>query len=323
MDYYKRFMGDYQRDTGHLSLAQHGAYTVLLDHYYSLRKPLPTAMEELHRLCRATTKAEQAAVERVVDEFFRVGDDGRRHNWRADEEIAKWEEFAQENREKGKLGGRPKKNPEGNPTGSVRDNPEETRRVSSGFEKGPISKPGENPLQNPNPNPDPEARSLNHSLHAQNARAGEAEAHERWRDVETCDQVAYQTWLDWRASENDTVPDRVRIQDAKFLGGKGSPAQQREFIDKLIRLRFKRLHDPIEHRSNGAQPGAKPSPERESLELRELKDGRAQRGLSDFRDPMPHETPEAYRTALRTEENRRGGKLGEPRFPLPAVGKTR
>lgn len=26
MDYYKRYMGDYERDTGHLSLTAHGAY---------------------------------------------------------------------------------------------------------------------------------------------------------------------------------------------------------------------------------------------------------------------------------------------------------
>lgn len=144
---------------------------------------------------------------------------------------------------------------------------------------------------------------------------------ERWRDVEACDPTAYETWLEWRASENDTVPERVRIQDAKFLGGKGTPTQQREFIDKLIRLRFKRLHDPIEHRQNGSNAAghAKPTSDQEALKLRELKDGRAGRGLADFRDPYPIESSEVYATALRTEENRRGIKSDlPPRFPLPA-----
>lgn len=184
MDYYKRYMGDYQRDTGDLSLAQHGAYTVLLDHYYSVRKPLPAAMEKLHRLCRATTKGEQEAVETIADEFFPVGQDGLRHNGRADEEIEKWEVFAEENREKGKLGGRPKKNPTvnpsgnppGNPVGYSGDNPDETRRVTKRetqrFEKEGVLETRTKPY--PDPNPNPEARSLNHSQnHTQSAREGE------------------------------------------------------------------------------------------------------------------------------------------------------
>lgn len=168
MDYYKRYMGDYQRDTGDLSLAQHGAYALLLDHYYSVRKPLPAAMEKLHRLCRATTKPEQDAVETIANEFFPIGQDGLRHNNRADEEIAKWEAFAEENREKGKLGGRPKKNPTGNPTGNPEGNPagyhsgkpEETRRDSHGLEKPPVLETREKPSPTPNPNPNPESRIL-------------------------------------------------------------------------------------------------------------------------------------------------------------------
>lgn len=323
MDYYKRFMGDYQRDTGDLSLAQHGAYTVLLDHYYSVRKPLPASMEKLYRLCRATTKIEQDAVETVVEEFFPVRDDGLRHNWRADQELEKWEEVAEASRENGKLGGRPKKKPGNNPAGNPQvnhpgssrdtssrpnDTPDETQTV-------PTAKPRNNLLQIQTPNPNPEATPKSEN-------AGGWEPHEAWRDVETCDPVAYTTWLDWRASENDTIPDRVRIQDAKFLGGKGSPAQQREFIDKLIRLRFKRLHNPIEQRQNGGSSAgqSKPAPEQEALKLRELKDGRAVRGLADFREPYAIESPEVYATALRTEENRRGIKSDSPpRFPPPAA----
>ena len=66
-----------------------------------------------------------------------------------------------------------------------------------------------------------------------------------WRDITECDPQAYETWLQWRTEEHDAVPPRVRIQDAKFLGGKGAPEQQRAFVDELIRLRFKRLHNPI------------------------------------------------------------------------------
>jgi uncharacterized protein YdaU (DUF1376 family) len=180
MDYYKRYMGDYGRDTSRLSMMEHGAYSLLLDDYYSTRTPLPEDLGELYRICRATTKQEQAAVGSVAKRFFPVGEDRLRHNKRADEEIVKWEAMAEENRERGKLGGRPKKNPDGNPSGNPagygQDNPEETRRVSGGLEKAAVSETRRKPFPNPNPNPEPETRSLSHSLHAQNARAGEGDS---------------------------------------------------------------------------------------------------------------------------------------------------
>jgi uncharacterized protein YdaU (DUF1376 family) len=138
MNFYKRFMGDYMRDTSHLSLTEHGAYTVLLDHYYSTSRPLPRAADALYRLCRATTKLEQVAVASVVEQFFPVGEDGLRHNFRADAELAKWEEKAEANRLAGRLGGRPKKNPNANPNG-----------FQSGTQTVNEQEPTKNPLQKP------------------------------------------------------------------------------------------------------------------------------------------------------------------------------
>ena len=43
MNFYKRFIGDYQRDTAHLAMLEHGAYTALLDAYHATEKPLPRA----------------------------------------------------------------------------------------------------------------------------------------------------------------------------------------------------------------------------------------------------------------------------------------
>lgn len=90
MNFYKRYMGDYGRDTAHLSLAEHGAYALLLDHYYSTESALPAELLALYRLCRAFDKLEQRAVQSVADKFFPVGDDGLRHNERADKEIRSW-----------------------------------------------------------------------------------------------------------------------------------------------------------------------------------------------------------------------------------------
>lgn len=109
MNFYKRFMGDYGRDTAHLSLAEHGAYTLLLDHYYSTEAPLPADYMALYRICRAFDKKEQEAVRCVADQFFQLGQDGLRHNGRADVQIPKDRALIDTARENGKKGGRPKK----------------------------------------------------------------------------------------------------------------------------------------------------------------------------------------------------------------------
>ena len=76
MAWYPHFMMDYARDTQHLSLAEHGAYRLLLDHYYDKKLPLPTNEVALYRICRALTQ------------FFNLETDGW-HQKRADQEIVK------------------------------------------------------------------------------------------------------------------------------------------------------------------------------------------------------------------------------------------
>ncbi|MBN9093890.1 YdaU family protein [Pandoraea pnomenusa] len=112
MNYYERYCGDYQRDTAHLSLVEHGAFTMLLDTYYATEKPLGFDSVSLFRICRAITEEERAAVLRVVDEFFPVGEDGLRHNKRADELITITRSKLDAKRENGKKGGRPRKQKE-------------------------------------------------------------------------------------------------------------------------------------------------------------------------------------------------------------------
>lgn len=109
MNFYKHYLGDYLRDTADLSLLEHGAYRLLLDHYYATEKPLPAVIETLYRVCGAVRKDEQHAVRAVAERFFPVGEDGLRHNKRADEEIGKRAVQAETNRATGKRGGRPKK----------------------------------------------------------------------------------------------------------------------------------------------------------------------------------------------------------------------
>ena len=92
------------QDTAHLSLAEHGAYTMLLDHYYGSEKPLPNDNTALFRICRAFTQDEQTAVMNVADSFFPVNGDGLRHNKRADKELAKRQAISQKRAKAGAKG---------------------------------------------------------------------------------------------------------------------------------------------------------------------------------------------------------------------------
>lgn len=70
VNYYRRFPGDYLRDTIHLSAAEDGMYGRLLDKQYSSEKPLPLDRTILYAMVRAHSKADQKAVESVLAQFF-------------------------------------------------------------------------------------------------------------------------------------------------------------------------------------------------------------------------------------------------------------
>lgn len=76
MHIYKRHIGDYSKDTGHLSLLEHGVYTLLMDWCYATERPLPAQDQQIFRICRAFTKEEQRAVLSIVQEFFQQTDLG-------------------------------------------------------------------------------------------------------------------------------------------------------------------------------------------------------------------------------------------------------
>lgn len=130
MNWYKHYLGDYARKTAHLSLLQHGAFCVLLQHYYAIGEPLKNEPETWFRITRAVTQAETQAVSEVVSEFFPLRSDGLRHNKRCDEELKAWNKQCEFNRKVGALGGRPK-NPTANPTANPRENPPQKLEVRS------------------------------------------------------------------------------------------------------------------------------------------------------------------------------------------------
>ncbi len=97
MNFYKHYIGDFQRDTGHLSLIERGAYRSLLDHHYATERPLPTDSTQLCRLVGAITKEERDAVAAVLEQFWQLTDGGW-INARAQKEIAKADEQRETNR---------------------------------------------------------------------------------------------------------------------------------------------------------------------------------------------------------------------------------
>lgn len=86
--YYQQHIGDYAKDTAHLSMLEHGAYRLMLDIAYATEKPLPRDQQAIYRLVRARSHAEKLAVDVVLGEFWIESEDGW-HNKRAEEELAK------------------------------------------------------------------------------------------------------------------------------------------------------------------------------------------------------------------------------------------
>jgi uncharacterized protein YdaU (DUF1376 family) len=89
VNYYAHHLGDYMRDTAHLSLLEEGVYRRLLDQYYIRERALPSDVKACCKLARAASKIERDAVESVLREFFDPQDSGWVHA-RCEKEIARF-----------------------------------------------------------------------------------------------------------------------------------------------------------------------------------------------------------------------------------------
>ena len=105
MFYFKFHIGDYRRETQHLTLLEHGVYMNLMATYYTNEEPLPKDERQLFRLAGARTEEERQAVRDVVNEFFKQAETHWVHS-RIDFELQKYQARAEINRENGKKGGR-------------------------------------------------------------------------------------------------------------------------------------------------------------------------------------------------------------------------
>jgi uncharacterized protein YdaU (DUF1376 family) len=162
MNFIRLYIGDYLRDTGTLTVSEHGAYVLMLLHHYGTEKPLPLG-RDLHRLLRAESKADRDAIDSVARRFW-VEEDGGLTNHRAKSEMARAEHQRDVNRSVGKLGGRPK----GKETESVAEskpntNPNQTPDTRHQITEIPSEAKASAPAPPP-PGPDPSPKDVVYAL---------------------------------------------------------------------------------------------------------------------------------------------------------------
>jgi uncharacterized protein YdaU (DUF1376 family) len=81
-------IGDYLADTSHLNTTQHGAYLLLLMHYWR-KGPLPNDPEQLANITKLSMDA-WSINQAVLMQFFVVGEDSLLHQKRSDRERKVW-----------------------------------------------------------------------------------------------------------------------------------------------------------------------------------------------------------------------------------------
>ena len=97
------FWGDYLRDTGHLSPAEHGAYLMLIAHQWTTAKPLPDDDAMLARIAKMTAR-EWRAAKRVIEPFFQVANCQWNHK-RVERDLIKAKEAYDKRSNAGSKGG--------------------------------------------------------------------------------------------------------------------------------------------------------------------------------------------------------------------------
>lgn len=157
MNYYRRYVGDYLRDTMRLTPTDHGVYGLMLDYYYAEEKPLPLDLDEIHAICKAIKPDDRKSVDKVLRMYFTRQPDGY-HNQRADKEIGTSQQARTNGKgHTGKATGSPTGPITGGPTGEETEEP--TDEVT-GKATGSPTKKGGGSGHPPTTNHQPPASSL-------------------------------------------------------------------------------------------------------------------------------------------------------------------
>lgn len=97
LDWYKFYVGDYARDTSHLTPLEHGVYLLLINRYYSAESPLRDDFAFLCRVAQCRSRHEKNALRSIRDQFFDSINGELKHR-RIDEEILKYQQMSHANR---------------------------------------------------------------------------------------------------------------------------------------------------------------------------------------------------------------------------------
>lgn len=149
MHYYQFNIGDYRRDTSHLSRLEHSIYRDLIDWYYLDELPIPLETQSVIRRLRLGSQEEATALQNILNDFFECESDGWHHN-RIDADLQKYRHDCIKNRNNGKKGGRPKalSGKEENPLGSQSVSTENPNLTQNNPNQEPITK-NQEPIKPP------------------------------------------------------------------------------------------------------------------------------------------------------------------------------
>lgn len=246
VNYYERHIGDYTRDTAHLSLLEHGIYSRFLDLYYTREKPLPADPKAIERLVGARSRDEREAVRAVLEEFFELATDGW-NNKRCNEELARFED----KRAKAKRSADARWNAQ--PTHSGRNaNASRTHDERNALQTPDSSH--QTPVTSSGGGEDARARS-NGQSHANAPTETTASTEpqpgaDAWRDA-GCDPEAMATWLAHRQASGKPLPPHACIHAAQVLRGMGDADTQRRAVQTAVANNWQSLRI-----GDGSQPSA-------------------------------------------------------------------
>jgi len=92
MHYYNFNIGDFMKDSAHLTLEEEGIYRRLIDQYYTTEKPIPLDIKSVSRSIRA--RGHEDAIASILEEFFNKTEKGFRQK-RIDLELKKYRDKSQ------------------------------------------------------------------------------------------------------------------------------------------------------------------------------------------------------------------------------------
>lgn len=99
------YWGDYVRDTGNLNNAGHGAYLMLIKHYWCIGEPLSDDDDELWRIACCDSKRDWLILRPRIARFFQIAEGKWRHR-RVDAELEKAAAITSAKAEGGREGAR-------------------------------------------------------------------------------------------------------------------------------------------------------------------------------------------------------------------------